>query len=208
MPGCTDRQVPRSSNTTVQTFMGSIGSHWIAMVDPAVLVREGIFAAGIVALFLLVGLAVLVVCTASLPVCQKCGFRSVRRTHSHQSGADSFARACFLHPYRCEKCLRRFYCFGARRVSGRSGSMSMARRYYSFAQIANHVGVGNNDALRSRKARTACNHHPSDFAESKAAGCRGIDSAHDRAMSDQPKLSASTQRTIRLDVIDRTTQSD
>jgi len=94
------------------------------MVDPAVLVREGMFAAGIVALFLLVGLAVLVVRTVSLPVCQKCGFKSVRRARSHQSAADSFARACFLYPYKCEKCLRRFYCFGARRAH--SGSMSMA----------------------------------------------------------------------------------
>ena len=100
------------------------------MVDPAVLIREGIFAAGIVALFLLVGLTVLVVRTASLPVCQKCGFRSVRRTHSHQSAADSFARACFLYPYRCEKCLRRFYCFGARRAH--SGNMSMADASRSY----------------------------------------------------------------------------
>src|SRR6185369_3017593 len=29
MRGCTDRQVPRSRNTTVQNCMGSIDSHWI-----------------------------------------------------------------------------------------------------------------------------------------------------------------------------------
>jgi len=91
-----------------------------------ILIREGILAAGIVILFLLVGLVALVVRTASLPVCRKCGFKSVRRTHSHQSPADSFARARFLYPYRCRKCLRRFYCFGARGGPGYSGHMSMA----------------------------------------------------------------------------------
>jgi hypothetical protein len=89
-------------------------------------VREGLLFAGIVILFLLVGLAVLVVRTASLPVCRNCGFKSVRRTRSHQRAADSFARACFLYPYKCEKCLRRFYCFGARRGPSHSASMSMA----------------------------------------------------------------------------------
>jgi hypothetical protein len=95
-------------------------------VDPAVLVREGILAASIVILFLLVGLVLLIGRTKSLPVCRNCGFKSVRRAHSHQSAVDSFARACFLYPYRCEKCLRRFYCFGAHRRPGHSGSMSMA----------------------------------------------------------------------------------
>ena len=95
-------------------------------IDPSVLAREGIFAASIVILFLLVGLAVLVVRTMSLPVCRNCGFKSVRRTHSHQSAPDGFARACFLYPYRCEKCLRRFYCFGARRVQRDSDNMSIA----------------------------------------------------------------------------------
>jgi len=44
-------------------------------VDPAVLIREGILAAGTVILFLLVGLVALVVRTASLPVYRKCGFK-------------------------------------------------------------------------------------------------------------------------------------
>ena len=94
--------------------------------DPYVLAREGILAASIVILFLLVGLIALIVRTASLPVCRYCGFKSVRRARSHHNLVDSFARACFLYPYRCDKCLRRFYCFGARPVPGHSGSMSAA----------------------------------------------------------------------------------
>src|SRR6266566_5064011 len=89
--------------------------------DPGV-VREGVLAASIVTLLVLAGLLLLVLRTRSLPVCWNCGFQSVRRSHSHQITSDNFARICFLHPYRCEKCLRRFYCFRSRRAAGHSGS--------------------------------------------------------------------------------------
>ena len=90
------------------------------------LVREAALLAGIVLLFLLISIIALTVRTASLPACRQCGFHSVRRSHSHDRISDNLARLCLLVPYRCERCLRRFYCFGARRGPRRSASISMA----------------------------------------------------------------------------------
>jgi len=68
---------------------------------PDALVREGVLLAGIVTLFLLAGVVALVLRTISLPVCRKCGFQSVRRSHSHHYPLDALAQFCFLHPHRC-----------------------------------------------------------------------------------------------------------
>jgi hypothetical protein len=94
--------------------------------DPDTVVREGLLLASIVILFLLAAIVALVARTRSLPVCRNCGFQGVRRAHSHHDPWDTFARVCFLFPHRCEKCLRRFYCFGSHRVRRHSGNQPMA----------------------------------------------------------------------------------
>ena len=94
--------------------------------DSVILIREGVLLASLLALALLAGIVVLVVRTGSLPVCWNCGFNAVHRSQSHPSTLDTFARLCFLHRYRCGKCLRRFYAFKSRRVLGHPGTMSMA----------------------------------------------------------------------------------
>ena len=73
--------------------------------------REAVVFA-ILAIFLLLGaVVVLILRTRSLPVCGNCGFSSVQRSQS-QHPLDAIARVCFLYPHRCQKCLRRIYCFG------------------------------------------------------------------------------------------------
>jgi hypothetical protein len=94
--------------------------------DPDPLVREGIVLASIVSLLLVAGVILLVLRSLSLPDCRNCGFPSVRRVHSHHRPLDTFARACFLYPHRCQRCLHRFYCFGFPRVLRHSGSRSTA----------------------------------------------------------------------------------
>jgi hypothetical protein len=79
------------------------------------LTREGVVLTILVGVLLLGAVIVLTLRTRALPVCWNCGHQSVRRSHSRRA-LDVFARACFLIPYRCEKCLQRFYCFGSRRV--------------------------------------------------------------------------------------------
>ena len=88
--------------------------------------REAIALAILVGVLLLGAVVVLALRTRSLPVCWNCGFSSVHRAHSSRHLLNTFARACFLHPHRCERCLRRFYCFGTRRVHRHSGSRSLA----------------------------------------------------------------------------------
>jgi predicted phosphoribosyltransferase len=90
------------------------------------LVREGVLLASIVSLLLLAAIIALVVRTLSLPVCRKCGFNSVRHARSHNRFSETLARVCFVVPYRCEKCLRRFYCFGTRRARPHSDRRTMA----------------------------------------------------------------------------------
>ena len=91
---------------------------------PNTLVREGLALAGIAGLLLMAVMIRWVLHTRRLPLCWRCGVESVRRSHSHRFW-DDFARAAWLHPYRCEKCLLRFYCFKSRRVS-RHGARSRA----------------------------------------------------------------------------------
>ena len=91
---------------------------------PDPLVREGILLASIVSLLLVAGVILFVLRSLGLPACRNCGFRSVRRLHSSHA-LSTFARACFVYPHRCERCLHRFYCFGTRRVR-HSGSRSLA----------------------------------------------------------------------------------
>jgi hypothetical protein len=84
-------------------------------LDVPALVLEGKVLAGIVGLLLLAAVGLLVLRTRSLPGCSHCGLQTVRRSHSHRF-LDNFARLGLLHPYRCDSCLRRFYCFRSRRV--------------------------------------------------------------------------------------------
>jgi hypothetical protein len=88
------------------------------------LVLEAAAFASIAGLLLLASIAVLAVRTRRLPICWRCGVACVRRSHSHHVW-DNFARAALLHPYRCEKCLLRFYGFKSRRVP-RHGARSKA----------------------------------------------------------------------------------
>jgi hypothetical protein len=92
--------------------------------------REGVVLLGLVAILLLGAVLVLVLRTRAIPICWNCGFHSVRRSQSRRL-LDTLASLCLLCPYRCEKCLERFYCFGIRRLPGshtRSHSMTAAGR--------------------------------------------------------------------------------
>jgi hypothetical protein len=83
----------------------------IQLAANGALAHEGVGLAILVGLLLIGALVVLVLRTRALPVCWNCGFRSVRRSHSHHHALDRCARICFLYPRRCPRCLRRFYCF-------------------------------------------------------------------------------------------------
>jgi hypothetical protein len=89
------------------------------------LAREAVVFGAIVGALLIASIAFLLLRTRRLPDCWKCGFHSVRRSRSHRS-LDALAGICHLRPYRCEKCLERFYCFGSRFSPGRSSSRTMA----------------------------------------------------------------------------------
>lgn len=82
--------------------------------------REGLFFGSVASLLLLAVIIMLSIRTLSLPGCMKCGFRSVRRAKSHKM-LDNLARLLFLRPYRCGKCLRRFYGFRSHRVTSAAG---------------------------------------------------------------------------------------
>jgi len=84
-------------------------------LDVRVLVFEVKVLGGIVSLLFLAAVGLLVLRTRSLPTCSNCGLHTVRRSHSHRF-LDGFARLGLLHPYRCDSCLQRFYCFKSRRV--------------------------------------------------------------------------------------------
>lgn len=88
--------------------------------------REALFLVSVSSLLLLAVIIGLSIRTLSLPGCMKCGFRSVRRAKSHKM-LDYFARLLFLRPYRCGKCLRRFYCFRSHRVTSAAAHRSEAR---------------------------------------------------------------------------------
>jgi hypothetical protein len=90
------------------------------------LTREGLVLAGIVIALALGAFIVLTLRTLSLPTCWNCGFHSVRRSHARHRPLDILARICFLYPHRCDKCLRRFYCFGSHRATGHSSRRSRA----------------------------------------------------------------------------------
>ena len=77
---------------------------------------EALFFAGLIGVLLLVVILTLVIRTLNLPKCGKCGLRSVRRSNSHKAFE---TLGCFflLRPYRCGKCVRRFYCFRSHRAA-------------------------------------------------------------------------------------------
>jgi hypothetical protein len=89
------------------------------------LTREGVVLAILAAVLLLGAVLVMALRTRALPVCWNCGHYSVRRSRSRRL-LDIVSRAFLLRPYRCEKCLQRFYCFHFRRVPGHSASRSIA----------------------------------------------------------------------------------
>ena len=87
--------------------------------------REVLFFGSVASLLLLALIIVVSIRTLSLPGCMKCGFRSVRRAKSHKM-LDNLARLLFLRPYRCGKCLRRFYCFRSRRITSAAAHRAQA----------------------------------------------------------------------------------
>jgi hypothetical protein len=89
-------------------------------------VREGVVLLAFVAVLLFGAVIRLMLRTRSLPVCWNCGFSTVHRAHSSRRPLDFLARTCFLYPYRCQRCLHRFYCFGSPKVRRPSGNKTMA----------------------------------------------------------------------------------
>jgi hypothetical protein len=89
------------------------------------LAREGVVFGSLLGFVLLGAILIMAVRTRALPVCWNCGHHSIRRSESHRM-LDTLARACLLHPYRCEKCLKRCYCFRSRHVPPHSHSRSNA----------------------------------------------------------------------------------
>jgi predicted RNA-binding Zn-ribbon protein involved in translation (DUF1610 family) len=89
------------------------------------LAREGVVFASLLGFLLLGAVLILVLRTKALPACWNCGHHSIRRSESHRM-LDTLGRACFLHPYRCEKCLKRCYCFRSSRVPPYPHSRSQA----------------------------------------------------------------------------------
>jgi len=79
------------------------------------LTRVSIALAGIVSLPVLLAIFLIAARTRALPICWRCGFRSVRHSQSHRM-FDNFARLCLLQPYRCDKCLLRYYRFPSHRA--------------------------------------------------------------------------------------------
>lgn len=94
-------------------------------MKPGTLALEAIFFASLAGVLLLVVVLVLVIRTLNLPKCGRCGFRGVRRAKSHKA-FDSLGRFFFLRPYRCGKCLRRFYGFRSRRVANAPLQVSLS----------------------------------------------------------------------------------
>ena len=90
------------------------------------LTREAVVFAILIGVVLLGAVVVFVLRTRRLPSCWNCGFSSVHRAHSSRSLLDTFARACFLYPYRCQRCLHRFYCFGSPRAHRHSATKTIA----------------------------------------------------------------------------------
>ena len=89
------------------------------------LTREGIVLAILAGVLSLGGVLLLALRTRALPVCWNCGHNRVRRSRSHCL-LDTLARVGLLRPYRCEKCLHRFYCFLSGRLPRNSGRRSIA----------------------------------------------------------------------------------
>ena len=87
-----------------------------AEVKPGTVALEALFFASLIGVSLLIVIVALVIRTLSLPECRKCGFRNVRRSKSH-TALDTLGRFFFLRPYRCGKCLRRFYCYRSQRAT-------------------------------------------------------------------------------------------
>jgi hypothetical protein len=79
------------------------------------LILEAIVFSVLLGGLLLVLILMFLLRTRSLPECGWCGFQGVRRSQ-RQGLLDSVFRVLLLHPYRCDKCMRRFYCFRSSQV--------------------------------------------------------------------------------------------
>jgi predicted RNA-binding Zn-ribbon protein involved in translation (DUF1610 family) len=89
------------------------------------LVQEGIVFASLLGFLLLGAVLIIAFRTRALPTCWNCGHHSIRRSQSHRK-LDTLAQFCFLQPYRCEKCLKRCYCFRSHRMPPQLHSGSQA----------------------------------------------------------------------------------
>ena len=90
------------------------------------LLLEAAVFATLVGVLLLGAVVVFMLRTRSLPACSNCGFSSVRRAHRSHHPFDTLLRVVFLYPYRCQRCLRRSYCFGSSKLHRHSGHKTVA----------------------------------------------------------------------------------
>lgn len=96
------------------------------MAGSEAITREVLTLAILAIVLISVALLVLLLRTRALPTCWNCGNMSVRRAHSRRV-LDYFARVALLYPYRCAKCLRRFYCFRSSHPRGAARAASAGR---------------------------------------------------------------------------------
>ena len=106
------RKIGETINSETEGFAG--GLMRFDLLSP--LAREGLFFASISSLLVLAVIIALLIRTLNLPKCMKCGFDSVRRAKTHTI-PDNLAWFFLVRPYRCGKCLRRFYCFRSHRTA-------------------------------------------------------------------------------------------
>lgn len=85
------------------------------MLPHETIVLEAVVFSALLGVLLLALILIFLLRTRSLPECGRCGFQGVRRSQP-QGLLDTFARVLLLHPYRCDRCLRRFYGFRSRQV--------------------------------------------------------------------------------------------
>ncbi len=85
------------------------------MLPHETIVLEAVVFSVLFGVLLLALILMLLLRTRGLPECGRCGFSGVRRSQP-QGLLDASVRVLFLHPHRCDKCLRRFYCFRSRQV--------------------------------------------------------------------------------------------
>ena len=86
----------------------------VVLSHETIILEAAVFSV-LLGLLLLALILIMLLRTRSLPECGRCGYQGVRRSQP-QGLRDTFVRLLLLHPHRCDKCLRRFYCFRSRQV--------------------------------------------------------------------------------------------